>query len=303
MVSYFPDCHTAEHPQSMCLLDWLRLRSEDLVWKVQYIRKIKDPVRRTAAKESLPAITPSGLFTYRSRESLAKHSGLICLDIDGKDNEGESLESLKATVTALPWVAYCGLSVSGNGLFALVPIAYPGRHLEHFRALQRDLFGIGVKIDPACSDVARLRFYSYDPNPYYNHEADTYETILEPERKAAPANTNDTPTDRTRRAVDDLVKQICRAGVDITGENKDWYNIGCSLAAEFGSEGRGYFHEVSQFYSNPTKGHRYDPEETEKMYDRCMKSADRYSIRTFFYYCGVKGIRIIEERREGIRQF
>lgn len=73
-----------------------------------------------------------------------------------------------------------------------------------------------------------------------------------------------------------------------SGGNKDWYNIGCSLASEFGERGRGFFHAVSQFYHNDK--HRYNDEETDKMYNRCLRYCTRYSIRTFFHRCKQFGV-------------
>jgi len=72
--------------------------------------------------------------------------------------------------------------------------------------------------------------------------------------------------------------EIARAGVDITSSYAAWFEIGCSLAAEFGENGRGYFHQISQHHPN------YRIDKTNLQYDRCFKGGYSYTIATFFNY-------------------
>ena len=50
------------------------------------IRSIGDEKERKAIKKRLPQAAISGIFSKRNKEGLIQHSGLICIDIDGKDN-------------------------------------------------------------------------------------------------------------------------------------------------------------------------------------------------------------------------
>ena len=70
-----------------------------------------------------------------------------------------------------------GRSCSGEGLFGIVPIKDPEKHLGHFLALEKDLAGRGIVIDKSGKDITRLRFYSYDPDAYYNIRAETYTSL------------------------------------------------------------------------------------------------------------------------------
>ena len=75
------------------------------------------------AKMKLPLYTVSGLFDGSNDASIIKHSGLICIDIDKKDNpELEDFDDMKELISAVPCVAYCGLSVSAQGYFCIIPI-------------------------------------------------------------------------------------------------------------------------------------------------------------------------------------
>jgi hypothetical protein len=72
---------------------------EDHMPFVQYIQDIKDGIYYTEVmayrkakteetKRRLSAVTPSGKFKKQGKEGLETHSGIICIDIDAKDNEG-----------------------------------------------------------------------------------------------------------------------------------------------------------------------------------------------------------------------
>lgn len=66
------------------LLDFLNNVDYDTI---DELRKTTDPVRRKELKLLLPQATISGVFApTRKVENLVKHSGLICVDIDKKDN-------------------------------------------------------------------------------------------------------------------------------------------------------------------------------------------------------------------------
>lgn len=62
---------------------------------------------------------------------------LDCIDIDGKDNPSISnIEDLKIKLGELPYIMYCGLSASGNGLFCIIPYADPTNHKNVFEAIK-----------------------------------------------------------------------------------------------------------------------------------------------------------------------
>lgn len=142
---------------------------------IQQIRMTEDKVERTRLKSGLPCATISAICPDgRKADDAFEHTGLICIDIDGQDNPGfGSGAELKAEVCKVAEVAYCSLSASGNGCFAIFQLSHPENHLGHFLALQR-LFRsrLSIVIDGQCKDVKRLRFASYDSEPYINDNAE-----------------------------------------------------------------------------------------------------------------------------------
>ncbi|GAB2564331.1 BT4734/BF3469 family protein [Spirosoma areae] len=178
-VSCFANYKTPDNPKTVNLLTWLT--SSQYQKQVEIIQESANKKERDRMKSNLPAITPSGLFTRREEAALIQHSGLVCLDIDPKGNEGiTNYADLKRQLCRLPNVAYCGRSVSGTGYFVLIPIAYPAQHGLQFRAL-REIFQkkYGVRIDDT-PDVSRLRGYSFDADSYFNHCATPFRGVYSP---------------------------------------------------------------------------------------------------------------------------
>lgn len=148
-------------------------------------------------KMSLPAAIISGVAESGISEGNVKYrNGVICIDIDAKENPAlHDWESVKQTLSKSPYIAYAGLSVSGLGVFLLIPIADPQKHKEHFKAIDEDFKATtftfmqqgdteptvlkGIVIDGAPSNIASKRFLSYDPEPCCNINAEIYCKISE----------------------------------------------------------------------------------------------------------------------------
>ena len=177
-VSVLRNYNTAYNPRTINMLTWLR--STKHAGTVRQIRSIADKKQRDQLKATLPACTPSGVFTRRAEKHIVRHSGLLQIDIDTTGNEGISnYNDLKEELSHLDYMAYVGLSVSGKGFWGLVPLAYPERHKEQFAALEKDFAGWGITLDTKPKNVASLRGYSYDDNAYFNHSAVAYKKCYE----------------------------------------------------------------------------------------------------------------------------
>ena len=161
------------------LLIWLK--SDKYYHQQLKVRAAKNDDEKRIAKEAIPCITPSGTFSKRGKNYLIKHTCLIAIDIDFKDNlHILNYENLKSEICKIQNVAYCGVSVSGNGYWLLIPIAYPEKHELHFEFLAQYFKTKNINIDKACKDVCRLRFYSYDPQAYFNHSAKLLQAHFKP---------------------------------------------------------------------------------------------------------------------------
>lgn len=177
-ISIFSSCKSNRSNQTTNIWEWLLMR-KDSSGIIQSIRETSDAKEIGRLKRMLPCATMSGIFRERKADKIESGSGLICIDVDGKDNpEITDVEVLKEISAKLDCVLYSGLSVSGKGIFCLIPLSNPQRHMEHYYALERDFKDLGITIDPSCTDISRLRFQSYDPSPYVNPGAIVYDKFL-----------------------------------------------------------------------------------------------------------------------------
>jgi len=277
--------YLSTEPKNVNLLVWLN--SKKYADEVQKIRNTKDEKKCKELKSKLPAITPSGLFSKRNAKSLLQHSGFIQFDIDCKDNTHiNNYSVLKKQISNIQEVAYCGLSVSGNGYWGLIPISEPKKHQQHFEALLLKFRELGIEIDKSCKDVSRLRGYSFDDEAYFNHSAKKFTQVLKTEvKKTYPKNhfpTNNLET--TKNKVERCLNIIQDKKIDITGNYETWFSIGCAIANEFGESGREYFHLLSNI------SEKYEQSRTDKDYTYWLKKKHSFSIATFFHYCKLNNI-------------
>jgi hypothetical protein len=277
-VSMFSSYRDAE-PKEVMLIDFIT--SSKYVDEVNTIRETNDKKKKDALKSKLPAITPSGLFKdRRCASNLIKHTGLIQVDIDKKDNEHLKMNEVKKLLTDIEQVCFASYSVSGNGLFALIKIKHPEKHKEHFIALEEDFKeDFNIIIDKSCKDVSRLRGYSYDKDYYINEDALIYDRLFEVKKPIKPKvikliNNPITEKHDFYKAL----KIIDINRLDITGNNEQWFEILCSIANEYGESGRGFAHLISQYYL------LYNYNRCDNDYSRALKKNYSYNIGTFFYY-------------------
>lgn len=255
--------------------------------QIEHIHSISDEDVQKRLKLQLPLATISGTFApIRKAENLVTHSNLLCIDIDKKDNMGIAwFDDLKNEWHNIPQILYAGRSIRGKGWFAIFHIAYPDKHKAQFEALQRDFASSGLVIDKSCKDVSRMRFISYDPEPYVNEDATLYTKVwVEPK-----------PTIHVSYSGSDMeqVEKCCRLivdrGIDITATYDDWFHVGAALAS-LGERGHNLFHLVS------SQNLKYKAAETDKKFDNLLRNISSINIGTFFHICSQYGINWKEDR-------
>jgi hypothetical protein len=136
---------------------------------------------RNALKMGLPSICFSGTFKTRNAEGLLKHSGLICLDFDGFEDE-DTATAWRDTLTGWEYTYALFTSPSGNGLKVIVRIPETDAqgHKQYFEAIAQ-YWDECKYFDTSTSDVCRVCYESYDPELYVNTEADIWHEQAEKE--------------------------------------------------------------------------------------------------------------------------
>lgn len=227
-------------------------------------------------KEELPCATISGTFTNHEKKGLIQHSGYICIDIDWEDNS-TVMDKVPSVLQNKPYVTFAAKSITGDGYFAVIRIENPKHHKEHFLALEKEFKEEhNIVLDPNCKDVCRLRFVTYDENPYYNPSASTYYREFTNNEAASEA----TPSYSTRPVAmpmfylsdtrDPLTKldqaiDMAKAFKASVAEDYDqWLALAMSLST-LGEEGRPRFHAISSM------SEKYDKDECDQLYSTVLE--------------------------------
>lgn len=193
-------------------------------WKqgVEAVRTA-DGDARIAQKKKLPCVLLSGQFHGAKAKDLDDASGLLQLDFDKVDDPSTLRDRLKAD----PYIVTAFVSPSGNGVKGVIQIP-PAADLHKLAFKQVSEYihrEYGLEIDPACKDICRKMFVSYDQGIWVDEAKRVFEVKPEPERpkkkRAAPPPPS---TDDTRIAVEALKY--------IRAENRDdWIEVGMALKA------------------------------------------------------------------------
>ena len=276
-------------PLDITLSEFLQLGKQHLN-TIDQLRSCTEKAARDRIKRSqLPAATISAVLSTReSSQPLEKriicYNPLLTLDFDNLPD----IEEAKRILATLPYVYYAGLSVSGRGLFAIIPIAAEdhNEHKTYFHALEKEMQTLGLTIDKACKDVTRLRVVSYDENPYINPDCITY-TLSEAPDAAETPETEEAPEiqeeDLTALKLEEHIS-LWEEKQHPLDEYDQWITVGMALS-RLGEDGRKPFHRVSRF------SEKYTAEDTDKAFDGFLRSTKHITLGSFFYICHINGIR------------
>ena len=163
-------------------------------------------------------------------EKITAYNSLIVLDFDNLDD----VEAAKHELSKWPCFWYLGLSASGQGLFGIVPVATDDwhEHRRYYSALEKEMKLLGYEVDESCRDEARLRFISFDANPYFNDSCEIFSLPGEDEEfegsediEEAPNTETVTDNDRLKLYVEEWERK--RIALD---SYADWLAIGLSLS-------------------------------------------------------------------------
>ena len=274
---------------------------------VDAVRAATDKTRRNDLKKHLPAATISGTFIVRKIEGLHQYNGLVALDFDAGDNPGLTPAEMKERLAMFQEVAYAGLSASGAGVWAIVPTnnTDPKEHSFVVQTLIQVMEKYDIYADKACKDVCRLRYFSYDYQPYiretdispfdaqriieHRRQKEAEQPAFDPYQRPRPivtrekANTR-SDDERTYQQVADCIAIMQQRNIDLTADYEQWVRLGMALASEFGSQGESLYHAVSSMHP------KYNYQETNKKYLDFCRNSQKVKIGTFFYICSSNGI-------------
>jgi predicted P-loop ATPase len=255
-------------------------------WQIEVLRYQANPTQEN--KVLAPAATISGTFTERNAKGLIKHSGVICIDADDKD-QFKKIDTEK--IMNDPYVYAIHKSIGGKG-YAIYFLIEPDKHMEAYLGLEKYLLeNHTIIVDKSCKDVSRLRFVSYDPDIYINKKAKVFKKYL-PKKEL---NKKTTGPIFVQSDFDRLVNEA--SGLNLFDDYKDYINCAFALSSHFGEFGRHYFHTLCQSSS------KYDSQKADHQYSIALnRKGNGITIATIYYMFSQAGLKLQSEKTETIKK-
>ena len=206
-------------------------------------------------------MTVSGIFSYHDTKNLTSYTGLMAIDIDGKDNTIEVMQTVPIILKEMDFISYIGKSITGDGYFAICRIENPKHLKQHFEAMKEILSSKGIVIDDHCRDVTRYRLASFDENYYYNPKATTfyYEKEVRSDRQTRAQRS--TCVNNDEKELQRELEYMKSHKITVADEYGDWFKFGMSLSTLGEEKGRYYFHQFSSL------SEKYNEAECDEQYD------------------------------------
>lgn len=212
-------------------------------------------------KGKLPAVTISGEFHTRDKKlplekRLKVHTGLICLDIDKKDNPRMRVKDIIDPDAIAEFV-----SAGGEGkkvIYQCTPVKTADEHRRIFDACVDRLKkkGIEIKVDPIVKNIAGLQYVSFDPNARFNAKT---KLIIKP---APPVKHKKILAGDVSAELAQLNEYIQYLGKkDVTSSYENWMLIMFGLSHSLGELGREPLHKLCKNYP------KYSKAECDEKYD------------------------------------
>lgn len=184
-------------------------------------------IKKRKLKSTMQGYTPAATMATRGLTEEEKKAGMKIEDkviartgivpIDFDDLEQYDINEVKQAIGALPFVGYCGLSVSGRGLFALVLIAEPDRQREYAEHLFEVFNHYSIPPDTSKGrNVNDLRYVSYDSNPVINDYPEPLRIAIRAKKKPEanrPVTAYQSDEMKKAKAVNNAVSNISNAQV------------------------------------------------------------------------------------------
>lgn len=249
------------------------------------------------AKNKSPFITMSASFEgRRGNNEPHTHSGLILMDIDVQDNEQKDIDAFPDAAMLDEYINVYHKSIGGKG-YAIIFKINPEKHLESFQAISKYLKDTyGLVADPACKDISRGRFCSYDPELFYQFDSLTFDGDILNEYKP-----KDLPKKKVSQVkhtakhgeIMDIAQKMVANDPNIIDGYDEFIRVGFSLAAGLGESGRDIYHTLCSPHA------KYDQKTTDTQYDNCLATFDPNvsTMGTFYFYAKKAGVKIIGQNR------
>lgn len=269
-------------------------RNNELVEK---IRATSDKKERQELKQGLLNFAINCRFKdSRSTNNVSEKTGLIYVDIDFQDNI-EIIDDIPNILKSIQNIVFYKKSCSGKGYQAIIPYSTSLDFTKVWYSIEADFKELGIIIDSATKDISRVTFYSYDPDFYYNPNAELYvKTLDRPKEEKIKSkdisnqrHTNYNKATNNSEYIKNLAAYLDANNLSLDNDDYSmWEKICLAVISEFGEEGIEIFKALSH------NSDKYDEDDTEKFYaDHLNRYSDSNQVDfgTIKYYARQMGFK------------
>ena len=175
MITVFKNLYQLREPKHLEISRVLdAIKQEKLKDIVSTIREEKNKSKRNILKKNLPCVLFSGIFQERNDKAIEEHSGFICLDFDGFEEESE-LFDFRNRMIEDEYSYSVFMSPSGDGLKVIVKIP---KEIENHRAYFNGLkeYYNSEHFDDSCVNESRICYMSSDADIYINESSKIFKS-------------------------------------------------------------------------------------------------------------------------------
>lgn len=201
-------------PEPIETTDWKsvlkNIQSDKYKVFIEKARSLSDAETYRSFKQKLPSVTFGGTFNpKREKATIQTPTGFIIPDLDHLDDVEYYFDLLKMDENI--WFAF--RSPSGEGIkcgMRATGIKSDEDHKKLFESVEKYFIETyQLKIDPACKDISRLTFVSYDPELFINPNP-SYFNI----REWTPEKFNDAMPSRNGSSKENYARKVLESCCD-----------------------------------------------------------------------------------------
>lgn len=304
--AYNPPISSAYLPVETLSLDdiWERITDNTLKEQTDYLRTLLSQNNTEEYKRQkgrlLPSVTFGGVFDYRSTDKtklseegkvgLLQSSGLVIIDIDHLSELGYSLDDLKESLSQdkESGVRLVFVSPSGDGLKVVCKTSSTITDKDSYKEVYNSLrYYINSKygeiVDKSGSDISRLCLLCQDQTARIVDSEEVFRPDLHPVPKKERPVRDYQYTYSGEDGIEEIVRRVEESGRDIAPDYGDYLKLVYSFTS-LGERGRDLLHRVCSLST------KYNPENTDKDFNNCLRSGETQSIGTFINMARDNGI-------------
>ncbi len=192
------------------------------------LKPMTEMVRKGEANKNdvCPWIISTGVYSYGNDAGIEKFSGCPSIDIDHtSERYGLDPETVKRLLAADKVLNFnlLNISVSGTGVKGILTVKGSTKegYDRNYRIIEKYILDTyGIKIDPACRNISRAYYLSYDPDVYYNADGFVEQETLnmlekeEVHAEGAEENAKDTKSESFRVSKSQGSKDLTTKGTE-----------------------------------------------------------------------------------------